>query len=60
MVIGDSMAKKKPEKEPKKGTPGLGDMPMKDLLKSIRDDLAEKAKQAGLAGPDSPVKPPQK
>jgi hypothetical protein len=54
------MAKKKPEKEPKKGTPGMGDLPTKDLLKSIREDLAEKAKQAGLAGPPDPLKPPRK
>ena len=53
------MAKKKPKEEPKKGTPGLGDMPTKDLLKSIRDDLAEQAKRGELARSESPLKPPK-
>ena len=54
------MAKKRPKEEPKKGTPGLGDMLTRDLLKSIRDDLAEQAKQAELARSESPIKPPRK
>jgi hypothetical protein len=55
------MPKKKAEKKPpEKGTPTLHDWSTKDLLKSIRDDMAEKAKQAGLAGPQPPVKPTRK
>src|SRR5437773_7224702 len=60
MVIGVSMPKKKPKpKEPLAQPPSLADMTRKDLLQSIRDDLAEKAKQAELARPESPLKPPK-
>jgi hypothetical protein len=58
MVIGASVPKKKPKsKEPSAQPPSLADMGSKDLLRSIRDDLADKAKQAGLAQPESPIKP---
>jgi len=54
------MPKKKPKpKEPVAQPPSLADMPKKDLLQSIRDDLAEKAKQARLAQPEPPLKPPK-
>ena len=56
------MAKKKQKpKEPPAQPPSLADVRNKDLLRSIRDDLAEKAKQAAaeLARPESPVKPPK-
>ncbi|HJZ70621.1 MAG TPA: hypothetical protein VKE51_02720 [Vicinamibacterales bacterium] len=53
------MAKKKPKDEKKPPSSPLGEMPTKDLLKSIRDDLAEKAKQAGLAQSEIPPKPPK-
>ena len=56
------MAKKKPKpKESPAQPPSLADMRSKDLLRSIRDDLAEKAKQAQaeLARPESPLKPPK-
>jgi len=54
------MPKKKPKpKEPLAQPPSLADMTRKDLLQSIRDDLAEKAKQAELARPESPLKPPK-
>jgi hypothetical protein len=59
MVMGASMPKKKLKHEPPKHPPGLGDMRTKDLLKSIRGDLAEKARQAGLAQPKTPPKPPK-
>ena len=52
------MPKKKPkEQEPPKGPPSLQDMPTRDLLKSIRDDLAEQARKAGLAQSDDSEKP---
>lgn len=47
--------KKKPKPEPKH-PPSLGDLRTKDLLRSIRDDLANKAQQAGLAYPPHPPK----
>lgn len=57
------MPKKKPTKhEPKKPPehpPGLADMKTRDLLRSIRDDLADQARKGGLVGPESPVKPPR-
>jgi hypothetical protein len=52
------MPKKKPkEQEPPKGPPSLQDMPTRELLKSIRDDLAQSAKDAGLDQSEHPPKP---
>lgn len=54
------MPKKKPKhQEPPKHPPSLEEMGTKDLLRSIRADLDEKAKHAGLAHPESPLKPPR-
>lgn len=52
------MPKKKPKPEPT-GTPTLGEMPTKDLLRSIRQDLEENAKRSGLARTEHPPKPPK-
>lgn len=53
------MPKKKPPKEEPQGTPSLREMGTKDLLRSIREDLAEKARQSALARPEDPPKPPR-
>ena len=53
------MAKKKPPKEQPPGPPSLGDLPTKDLLRSIRDELAELAKRAELDQSPRPPKPPR-
>ena len=47
-----------PKKKPiPKHPPSVADMRTKDLLRSIRTDLEEKAKQSGLAFPQVPPKP---
>ena len=48
------MQKKKPK--PPAHPPSLGDLSTKDLLRSIRADLDEEAKRAGLARSE-PLKP---
>ncbi len=54
------MPKKKPPKEPPHGPPSLADLRTKDLLRSIRDDLAEQAKKSGLVGqPETPPDQPK-
>ena len=51
------MPKKKPPKEQEpKGPPSLQDMPTRELLRSIRDELAELAKRAEL---DQLARPPK-
>jgi hypothetical protein len=58
MVMGASMPKKKPKKpEPKHPPSPLEQMPTRDLLRSIRDDLEQKAREAGLVYPEKPAKP---
>lgn len=54
------MPKKKPPKDEPTKPPSLDDLRTKDLLRSIRDDLAEQARKAGLVPPDSHAKPPKK
>ena len=51
------MPKKKPPKE--QPPSGLDNMPTKDLFRSIRNDLAEQARKAGLAQSEDAKKPPK-
>lgn len=57
------MPKKKPKPEPSRPTTSeptpLPDWRTRDLLRSIRRDLAEKAKRTELAESESPPKPPR-
>jgi hypothetical protein len=51
--------KKPPKREPEKKRDPLEQVPTKDLLQSIRRDLAEVARRAGLDPSESPPKPPK-
>lgn len=51
--------RKQPKQEEPKGQPSLQDMATRELLKSIRDDLAEQTKRTELAPPPHPPKQPR-